>query len=79
MGDIGGRSGGEVIQDADVVATGDQGICQVGADKTCTTGDKYAHEVSLRVEVILLKQDSLGNIVKHIRSLHNEKSEGLDS
>ena len=51
VGDIGGRSGGEVIQDADVVATGDQGICQVGADKTCTTGDKYAHMSSLRAWV----------------------------
>ena len=50
VGDIGGRSGREVIQDRYVVATGDQGICQVGADKTCTTGDKYAHEGSLRAQ-----------------------------
>ena len=48
VGDIGGRSCREVIQDRYVVATGDQGICQVGADKTCSTGDKYAHMSSLR-------------------------------
>jgi hypothetical protein len=37
-----------------VVATGDQGICQVRADKTCTTGDKYAHEGSLRAAGVYL-------------------------
>ena len=54
VGDIGGRSGREVIQDRYVVATGDQGICQVGADKTCSTGDKYAHEGSLRAAGVYL-------------------------
>ena len=48
VGDIGLRSRREVIQDGDMVPTGDQGICQVRADKTCTTGDKYAHMGSLR-------------------------------
>lgn len=51
MGDIGGRAGGEVIEDGDLIASGDQSIGKVGADKTCTTGDKYAHKGSLRVEV----------------------------
>jgi hypothetical protein len=34
-----------------VVATGDQGVGEVGADKTCTTGDKYAHRGSLRADL----------------------------
>ena len=29
VGDIGGRSGGEVIQDGDGISTGDQSIAQV--------------------------------------------------
>jgi len=48
VGDIGGRAGGEVIEDGDLIASGDQSIGKVGADKTCTTGDKYAHKGSLR-------------------------------
>ena len=51
VGDIGGRAGGEVIEDGDLIASGDQSIGKVGADKTCTTGDKYAHKGSLRAEV----------------------------
>jgi hypothetical protein len=51
VGDIGGRSGREVIQDGDCISSGDQSIGKVGADKTCTTGDKYAHMSSLRADL----------------------------
>lgn len=54
VGDIGGRAGGEVIEDGDRIPSGDQGIGEVGAYKTCTTGDKYAHKGSLRAEVLYL-------------------------
>jgi hypothetical protein len=53
MGDVGARAGGEVIQDYDLIALGQEGICQVGSDKACSTGDKYAHEVSLTVAVAI--------------------------
>jgi len=54
VGDIGGRAGCEVIEDGDLIPSGDQGIGEVGADKTCTTGDKYAHEGSLRAGLLYL-------------------------
>jgi hypothetical protein len=49
----------------------------VGADKTCTTGDKYAHKGSLRVEVRLLKQDSVDEAVKRSHSRLYLLSQGI--
>ena len=43
VGDIGGRSGGHIVEDRDLVALGDQCITEVRADKTGSTGDENAH------------------------------------
>ncbi len=45
VGDIGGRAGGHVVEDRDLVALGKQCITEVRTDKTGSTGDENAHEV----------------------------------
>ena len=45
VGNIGGRSGGHVVEDRDLVALGKQCITEVRTDKTGSTGDENAHEV----------------------------------
>ena len=45
VGDVGCRSGGHVVEDRDLVAFLEQGITEVRADKTGSTGDENAHEV----------------------------------
>ena len=37
------RASGKVVQDCDAIATGDEGIGEVRADETGTTGDESAH------------------------------------
>ncbi len=43
VGDVGGRSGGHVVQDRDLVAPGKESITEVRTDKTGSTGDENAH------------------------------------
>ncbi len=43
MGDVGGRTGGHVVEDRDLVALGKQCITEVRTDKTGSTGDENAH------------------------------------
>jgi hypothetical protein len=45
VGDVGGRAGGHVVEDRDLVALGKQCITEVRTDKTGSTGDENAHEV----------------------------------
>ena len=45
VGDIGGRSGGHVVEDRNLVAVFKQGITEVRTDETGATGDEYAHGV----------------------------------
>ena len=45
VGDVGGRSGGHVVEDRDLVALGKQCITEVRTDKAGSTGDENAHEV----------------------------------
>jgi hypothetical protein len=45
MGDVGGRAGGHVVEDRDLVALGKECITEVRTDKTGSTGDENAHEV----------------------------------
>jgi hypothetical protein len=44
MGDVGGRAGGHVVEDRDLVALGKQCITEVRTDKAGSTGDENAHE-----------------------------------
>jgi hypothetical protein len=43
VGDVGGRAGGHVVEDRDLVALGKQCITKVRTDKTGSTGDENAH------------------------------------
>jgi hypothetical protein len=43
VGDVGGRAGGHVVEDRDLVALGKQCITEVRTDKTGSTGDENAH------------------------------------
>ena len=43
VGDVGGRAGGHVVEDRDLVALGKQRITEVRTDKTGSTGDENAH------------------------------------
>ena len=45
VGDVGCRSRGHIVEDRDLVAFFKQGITEVRADKTGSTGDENAHEV----------------------------------
>ena len=65
VGDVGGRAGGHVVEDRDLVALGKQRITEVRTDKTGSTGDENAHEVK-----------SIGAIVHLSRLALCEGSEG---
>ena len=43
VGDVGGRTGGHVVQDRDLVALGKECVTEVRTDKTGSTGDENAH------------------------------------
>jgi len=43
VGDVGGRAGGHVVEDRDLVALGKKCITEVRTDKTGSTGDENAH------------------------------------
>jgi len=45
VGDVGGRAGGHVVEDRDLVALGKECITEVRTDKTGSTGDENAHGV----------------------------------
>jgi hypothetical protein len=47
MRNVGLRASAHVVEDCDGISAGDEGICQVRADESGTTGDESAHEVSL--------------------------------
>ena len=49
VGDVLFRASGKVVEDCDAIAAGDEGIGEVRADESGTTGDESAHWWSLSI------------------------------
>ncbi len=53
VGDVLGRACAHVVEDCDAISSGDEGIGQVRADESGTTGDESAHGLSLSFEGLI--------------------------
>ena len=51
VGDVLFRTSGKVVEDCDAISAGNEGIGEVKADETGTTGDESAHWWSLSILV----------------------------
>jgi hypothetical protein len=55
LGQVGATSAVQVVQDHDVIASGDQGFNEVGPDEAGTAGHKMGRHVSLQIGIVVMR------------------------